>query len=277
MTAAVNPNQLKATAWTIVVHVLLLLVFFFWKYTLPAPQPVEDLGMEVNLGTDLDGLGEDQPMSVQTPSAGSVSASFRNAASVQADTRDLLRSDDPDAPAVAPTTGTGSRTDNARANRTTRNNNEAAAANSRQQARPRYVYEGATGAGGNNAAEDRPGTGEGNTSGPGDRGVPGGTPGSANYEGSPGNGTGGISHTLSGREISPRQFIAEFNQGGRVVVRVKVDRDGRIISKTVRSSPNRALSSIALQKLEEARFSPNPQAAPEQIGDITFVFKTRSR
>ncbi|RYZ27210.1 MAG: TonB family protein, partial [Sphingobacteriales bacterium] len=113
------------------------------------------------------------------------------------------------------------------------------------------------------------------TTGNGDRGVPGGTPGSSNYTGSPGNGTGGISHTLSGRDISPRQFSAEFTEGGRVVVRVKVDREGSIISKTVKSSPSRKLSDIALQKLAQAKFTRNPDAAPEQIGDITFVFKTR--
>jgi TonB family protein len=191
----------------------------------------------------------------------------------------MMTSDDPDAPTIAPIKSTTEnrnnlRTDNNNRSRTSNNSD----ANSTQQVQhPRYVYSGGNGPGGNNAIANHPGTSEGNTTGTGDRGVPGGTPGAANYTGSPGNGTGGISHTLSGRDISPKQFVAEFNEGGKVVVRVKVDRNGNIISKNIKSSPNRALSNIALQKLSQAKFSANPDAAPEQIGDVTFVFKTRAQ
>ena len=138
------------------------------------------------------------------------------------------------------------------------------------------MYDGANGRGGNSATSNQPGTSEGNTTGDGDRGVPGGTPGASNYTGSPGPGTGGISHTLSGRDITPKRFSAEFNEGGKVVIRIKVDRNGNIISKTVRSSPSSTLTKIALQKLSQAKFSASPNAAPEQFGDITIVFKTRS-
>ena len=88
---------------------------------------------------------------------------------------------------------------------------------------------------------------------------------------------GGISHNLNGRDISPKQFVAEFNEGGKVVVRVKVNRDGNILSKSIIKSSNPSLNRVALQKLNDAKFSKNPDAPPEQIGDVTFVFKTRSQ
>lgn len=280
MTATDQPINIKAAATTVVVHVLLLLLLLFISYASPAPAPVEELGMEVNLGTSGDGSGADQPMSVGTPAVSDVATTYKSAAAQSEDTRDLMQSNDPDAPAIAPpVTNTNARFNNRPDNnqRIRRDNQQTNASLNQQAQRPRYVYGGGTGQGGNNAAIDQPGTSEGNTTGTGDRGVPGGTPGSTNYTGSPGNGTGGISHTLSGRDISPRQFVAEFTEGGKVVVRVKVDREGNIISRTIKSSSNRRLNDIALQKLDEAKFSKNPNAAPEQIGDITFVFKTRSQ
>ena len=277
MTAATEQRiNIKATAWTIGVHILLLLLFVLVSYTVPSAAPVEELGMEVNLGTSEDGSGDDQPMYTDAPASIAVAGSSRATAEERSDTRELMQSDDPDAPAVA----TNNRNQPNRRNNQERVNNSASSqqpstGNNTQQ-QPRYVYQGATGPGGNNAAVNQPGTSEGNTTGTGDRGVPGGTPGASNYTGSPGNGTGGINHTLSGREISPRQFVAEFNEGGKVVIRVTVDRDGNIINKAIKSSPNRTLSNIALQKLSQAKFSPNKNAAPQQFGEITIVFKSRS-
>lgn len=280
MTTAHPPINKKAAATTVVVHLLLLLLFFFISYSLPVSAPVEELGLEVNLGSSEDGSGIDQPMSVNTPAATQEQTQYHSAGRQNEETKDLMQSEDPDAPAIAPPASSNNRNfSNTPANttrtQTTRNETNN---NTRQQPQqPRYVYQGGSGAGGNNAQTNQPGSAEGNTTGNGDRGVPGGTPGAANYTGSPGNGTGGISHNLNGREISPRQFVAEFNEGGKVVVHVKVDRAGNIISKTIKSSPNRKLSEIALQKLSQAKFSQSPDAAPEQIGDITFVFKTRSQ
>jgi len=279
MKEAITSVNVKAAASTIVVHILLFLLFILIGYSTPASAPVEELGMEVNLGTSDDGSGDDQPMAVDAPAASSASSTYRSASQQPEETKELMESDDPEAPAITPPNASSNTTRNNTVSATSKRDREQHETNApvnQQPQRPRYVYNGSNGRGGNNAAADHPGTSEGNTTGNGDRGVPGGTPGSTNYTGSPGNGTGGISHTLGGRDIAPRQFVAEFNEGGKVVVRVKVDRDGNIISKSIIKSSNAALSRIALQKLSQAKFSKNPDAAPEQIGDVTFVFKTRS-
>ena len=105
--------------------------------------------------------------------------------------------------------------------------------------------------------------------------MPGGTPGAANYSGIPGNGTGGIGHTLSGRTISPDKFEAEFHEGGKVIIHVTVDRNGIIVNKFVKSSSNPELTRLALEKLNNSKFSKSEGPEPQQFGDVTIIFKTR--
>jgi TonB family protein len=269
-----NTINTKAATWTIAVHALLLLLFMFVSYSLPASAPVQELGMEVNLGNSDDGSGTNQPMSVEAPSVAHQAATASGAAAAQ-NIHEAEETDDAEAP---PIRHTNTATGKASVPTPVKNNTPSVTEQTKKappQA-PKYVYKGSTGNGGNNATTNAPGTSEGNTTGPGDRGVPGGTPGAANYTGTPGAGNGGITHTLSGRNISPAQFVAEFRQAGKVVIRVTVDRDGNIVNKSVVSSPAPELTRIALQKLSQAHFSKNPNAEPQQFGYITIVFKTHS-
>lgn len=276
-TTTEQPYNGRAIGWTVGVHALLLLLFFFFKYSLPTQEtPIAELGMEVNLGTSDDGSGDDQPMSVEDPAPNTPSSAYRSVAQQSSESNEMETSDEADAPAINnPNPNRNTNRNNTRVTTPTRNNQNAADNNTARPRQPRYVYNGATGTGGNRASENHPGTSEGNTTGNGDRGVPGGTPGADNYTGSPGPGTGGIGHNLSGRNINPRQFSAEFREGGKVVVRVTVNRAGQIVSKTIKTSPSAQLSQIAMQKLSQARFDAKPDAAPEQIGEVTFNFKAR--
>jgi TonB family protein len=276
---AINkPLQPKPLLITVVAHILLLLLLAVWSFSLPpAPPPIQEMGMEVNLGTTADGSGVDQPMDIEDPAPEASNAS-RSAASAASNDAEVERSDDEDAPSVPQTNSIRQQrtASNTPAQRTGSSTTTTAPTNSTQPQRPRYVYNGSTGRGGNSAAANMPGTGEGNTTAPGDRGVPGGTPGSPNYTGSPGNGTGGISHSLGGRNIvafPPKE--AQFREGGRVIVRVTVNRDGSIVNMQIVSSTNTELSPIALRKLQQVRFNKSESAPEEQFGNITFVFKTR--
>jgi TonB family protein len=256
----------KAALWTTGVHIALLLLFILVRLSLP-PQvtPPPELGMEVNLGTSETGSGADQPLDSDDPAP---QANPRQRAAAAAATESYTtESNHPDDEAVR-------RPQQLRQNG--RQQSTQPARRTEPQRTPRYVMQGSTGRGGNSAASDQDGSNEGISGGPGDQGVPGGTAGSSNYTGSPGSGQGGISHTLNGRSISPSRFEAEFREGGKVVVRVTVDRQGRITDHTVLSTPNAELRRIALEKLRQSRFSPNPNAAPETFGTITIVFKARS-
>jgi TonB family protein len=252
----------KAMAWTIGVHALLLLIFFFFTYTLPVNEMIQDGGgLEVNLGTSADGSGSDQPMSRKDPSEYQATVVYKSVAAKSSMPRDILQTDDGDAPAVN--------------NNSKKNGHDNATDPGKAKPSPRYTYQGDKGEGGNSALQDMTGKSEGNTTGSGDRGVPGGTPGAENYTGDPGDGTGGILHTLSGRRISPDKFEAEFNESGKVVIHVTVDKNGNIVDKRVKSSSGSHLTRIALEKLSTAKFSRSEGSEPQQFGDVTIIFKTR--
>lgn len=275
--------NIKASAWTIGVHVVLLLLFLLIKYSAPASEtPIVEMGMEVNLGTSDNGSGTDQPMAVGDPAPDEASVKYKSAAQQSSNPREVEETTEADAPAVSrpvttnknkPNNNTAANANNSRANnsRETVNNT-----NTRPQ-RPRYTYNGSTGNNGNGATENRPGTSEGNTQGTGDRGVPNGTPGASNYTGQPGRGNGGISHNLAGRNIiafPPPD--ADFREGGRVVIRITVNKAGAIVNKQVKSASNAEIRAIALRKVDKIKFNKSDDAPEEQFGDVTFVFKTRS-
>ncbi|GAA4467308.1 hypothetical protein GCM10023093_22980 [Nemorincola caseinilytica] len=252
----------KALAWSIGIHALLLLLFFFFSYTIPTVQTTDiGGGLEVNLGTSEDGSGTDQPMSRKDPAEYQATVVYKTTAARSSVPQNIMQTDQGDAPAVENMSKKNGR-DNA---------TEAGAA--RQS--PRYTYAGDRGEGGNSAQQDMAGKSEGNTTGSGDRGVPSGTPGAENYTGTPGNGTGGIGHTLSGRHIYPDKFEAEFSESGKVVIHVTVDRNGNIVDKRVKSSSGAHLTRIALEKLSAAKFSKSDGSEPQQFGDVTIIFKTR--
>lgn len=256
----------KALAWTVGIHALLFLLFILLHSSTPIPPPIIDNGggMEVNLGTSDNGSGTDQPMNTKAPAAYQATVVFKAAAAKSSLPKPIMQSTDADAPEV--------------------NNNNKATKKSAQAAvnepghkeeKPKYTYPGDNGQGGNSAAQNRTGTSEGNGTGTGDKGVPGGTPGAPNYSGSPGNGNGGIGHNLSGRQIYPDKFEAEFNESGKVVIHVTVDRNGNIINKYVKTSSSPQLNKIALEELNSVKFSKSSSPEPQQFGDVTIIFKTR--
>jgi outer membrane biosynthesis protein TonB len=270
----------KALIWTVAVHALLLLVFLLSKYTLPAQAPVEDLGLEVNLGTSENGFGTDQPEDPEDPAAANASVAVNASSSSSSNDREVHTSDDADAPAVhvnrttpdkKPTPRPVTPTPNRRVN--TNNTNTVAKTNTPAQS-PRYVYPGATGKGGNSAQNNHPGGNEGIGQGNGDMGVPGGTPGASNYAGVPGGGGTSIGHSISGRNIVSRPDPkAEFREGGKVVIRVTVNRDGAITDSRIVSAANATIRALALKKLQSVRFNKSTTAPAEQFGNITFNFK----
>jgi hypothetical protein len=278
-TAGKTVNK-KAAAWTVGVHVVLLFIFLFFTFSTPVvDKPVQELGMEVNLGTSDNGSGHEQPMNTEDPAEAKASVAYKPSASEKSETKEILRTEDKDAPAVnTPATKSSNNINRAETEKSRSRNSrqQAAGTTNAQPQRPKYVYQGGTGKGGNSAAANAPGNNEGNTTGSGDPGVPGGTPGAPNYTGTPGMGNG-ISHTLNRRNIiafPPPD--ADFKEGGKVVIRITVNRAGAITNKQVVSASNAELRAIAIRKLDKVKFNKSEEAPEEQFGNITFVFKTRS-
>lgn len=119
---------------------------------------------------------------------------------------------------------------------------------------------------------------EGVAWGEGNQGSPNGSIESTNRGEGSGRGNSGISYDLGGRGVVTLPLPNYNYQGeGRVVVEVRVDRNGRVIQ----AIPGRQGTTTAEEYLHNAAreaalktvFDPTPNAASVQIGTITYNFK----
>lgn len=269
----------KAAIWTVGIHALLLLLFALYSFTLAStPSPVEELGIEVNLGSNADGFGTDQPLLIGEPSSASTESRQQQAAATASSAQDMQENTEIDAPEVNLTRPSEKRvlnptrtSNNERRTAPTRNTSNA----SNSTAPRRLGVDLYQGEGGNRSNENVPGGAEGNTSGNGDRGNINGVPGSPNYSGNGGTGTGGYSTNINRTLVNKPSLQATFREGGRVTLTIRVNRAGEITSARIKKAASAELGNIALQKIKAVRFSENKEAPPEQIGDFIFDFSTR--
>lgn len=121
---------------------------------------------------------------------------------------------------------------------------------------------------------------EGDDDKAGDKGQPDGDPYAPMYHGDPGSGSGGSGYGLKGRKlIGSDKFQQDCNQEGRVVVEIKVDRSGKVISARpgVKGSTNTAdcLLDAAKRTALSYRWNNDSEAHAQQIGFIVVNFKLR--
>jgi len=117
---------------------------------------------------------------------------------------------------------------------------------------------------------------EGDDSRPGDKGNPQGNPYATSYYGAPGSGTGG--YGLNDRSlVSKGKVQQECNEEGRVVVRIVVDRNGKVIKATpgVKGSTNTAqcLLDPARKTALLHQWNLDSDAPNQQIGFVVVNFK----
>ncbi|NPA34538.1 MAG: TonB family protein [Chlorobi bacterium] len=96
--------------------------------------------------------------------------------------------------------------------------------------------------------------------------------------GNTGVGTSGIGYSLIGRTLKRvPQIKDESQETGIVVIRIKVDQQGRVVSAEFSpagsTTTNQRLISLALQAAKQARFNPDPNAPQFQYGTMTFHFR----
>lgn len=112
--------------------------------------------------------------------------------------------------------------------------------------------------------------GDGNTGKPGNVGVPGGDPA--------GSGRGGWGDwRLSGRGLGKGPSITEKpSEGGTVALNIWVDRTGKVTRVTQNldksTTTSQVLFNLAKKAALQCTFTPKPDAAAEQKGEMTFVF-----
>lgn len=283
-----SKKNIQAGGYTAAVVGLLLVIFFFVRWSLPPlPEPLDNEGIEVNLGSSDMGMGDDQPFEPGSPAPAEQQAYTPPAPTPVHEEPAKAEEDDkePDAPAIKKPTIT-------KPEATKRPEKEVVKTPPVKKpaietppappvAKPKAVFKGVngTGTGGNEADTYKKGGNQGIAGGTGDQGRPGGNPNSDNYTGG-GHGNGGISvrSGLGNRKISslPR-FTDDFDEAGTVVVAVKFGQDGRaqeanVVAKGT-TTGSASLKSIALRKAREIKISADNNAAEEQIVVFSMVFR----
>ncbi len=132
--------------------------------------------------------------------------------------------------------------------------------------------------GGLNKSDGSASGSEGDDNTPGDKGQPDGDPYATSYYGSPGSGSGTGGYGLNGRSlVSKGKVQQECNQAGRVVVKIVVDRNGKVISATpgVKGTTNNnpCLLEPAKKTAFMHQWNLDSNAPSQQVGFVVVNFK----
>ncbi|WP_417886496.1 energy transducer TonB [Zunongwangia sp.] len=120
--------------------------------------------------------------------------------------------------------------------------------------------------------------GEGNDNQAGDKGDPDGDPKASSYYGNGAGLDGDGNYRLGGRKaLTKQKFVQDCNESGIVVVRIEVNREGKVISATpgVKGTTNNAscLTDPARRAALATQFNSDADAPSRQIGTIIYNFK----
>jgi len=283
-------KNLKASGYTLMVVVLMLIILLFVKWTLPSiPPPPDEEGIEVNLGNSEQGLGEDQPFLPGKP-APTDQQSYTPPKQINApveEVKDFETNDkDEEAPVIKKPPVTKPNVTKIPdkeivKTKPVRNPQPSPDPPAPAPPKPKAVFRGVNGAGtgGNEADNFKKGGNEGIAGGRGDQGAPGGDPESDNYKGG-GTGNSGVAKLrgLAGRSIiRTPSFEDDFNENAKVAVDIRIDAGRNVISAeyqprgSTTSDPN--LKAIALRKAKQVKFN---TGSDESTGTLQFNFKLKS-
>ncbi len=240
---------------TLVVHaVVFLLIFFFLSFDLPDPPPAETYA-ELTLadfGYSNTGSGTNEGVPTQTSTA--VSQETPQEAVVD-NTSEVVEN-----VVETPSTSTQVTT----STQTTTQTQTETKAETQQQTTSNAL---------NNALQNMNNGGDGNDDTGGNVGTQ-----SGQIDGKGVFGDGGNSYSLAGRGmVGEPKFQGKPKKNGRVVVKIDVNRSGKVINATVdpikSNTTEQSLWDLAIKMAKTATFNNDQSAAIKQRGTITFTFK----
>jgi outer membrane biosynthesis protein TonB len=293
MTASFEREKnIRASAYTAVICVLLFILFFFMQWTLPQiPKPDFGEGIEVNLGNSETGSGNVAPQSKGEPSATEdVKTAPPKSVQPPADQPKINADEyaDGDAPpvnksikaATKPITTPPVKVKKTKISEITNPVPKPQIA--------KAVFKGGTSttSSGNHADSYNGVKSQGIAGGKGDQGNPNGNPNSDSYKGNAASGNGGLGGNggvsirsgLDGRRITKLpSFEDDFNENAKVAVDITVDKDGNVTMAVVNqrgtTTTNQNIRNIALRKARTLKL--NSGNTDEQTGTLVFNFKLR--
>ena len=277
----------KGIIGTSILHVVLLVLLIVVAFTPPKPPETEE-GILVNFGTDETGFGMIEPSPPPVQQEASVPPP-KATPKVQND-EPLLTQNNEEAPEVKKVDPEAAkkRLEKLEADRklkeqleAERKKREAEEAERKrieaEQKRQADIMNKTRDALANSKNAGTTSKSEGEAGGKGNQGVQTGSVDSKNRGEGSGLGNQGISYDLQGRRIQllpPPKY--DYNEGGRVVVEVSVDRSGKVIQAIPGSKGSTTLDEYLLRVAKEAalkaRFDPKSDAREIQKGTITYNF-----
>lgn len=270
-------HQRNAARITVLIALLLFLLLFF-----VGPQyldPPEEYGVAVNFGTTDFGSGNKplaQPReaveekvveeSQPEPSVSEPTTSTQK-------TEDVITQEDAEAIAIKKQKQAEAKA-KAEAERIAREKREAEERKKREEAEKVKSIDNLIGGVKNSNGTDD--GGEGGDDRPGNKGQLDGDPYAPSYFGGSGPGKGGVGFGLKGRsKISNKTYQQDCNEEGLVVVEIRVDKNGNVVS----AKPGRkgttgtsCLFEAAKKTAMSFKFSPDNNAPDIQIGFVSINF-----
>jgi colicin import membrane protein len=290
---------------TLSVHIVLIALLLFAGFSTPPPAPETGEGILVNFGTDETGIGSIEPSPPATkeetspPSikeaASKPASSARSSSKPKEDPvltqnteeAPVVKKPDPEAEKKKSEKNEADKKIKEQAEAERIRIREAEAEKKRieaDQQRESDIMNRTKNALANSKNSGTSSTGEGIAGGPGNQGDPNGSinskvRGTGSGLGDRGTGTGdkGISYNLAGRgSIALPSPKYDYQEGGKVVVEVSVDRSGKVVQATPGVKGSTTLNDYLLKVAKEAalgaRFEVKQDAPAIQKGTITYNF-----
>ncbi len=257
-------NNVKAFYITLLFTALLILIFIFLKWPLPKNEIfVQQDFIEVNLGNNELGFGNDQPQLTEEPTP---QTNLNNSppATIVANNSKEFETNEKDEIAPAIKSSPIKKTTVAKINTEPKP----------VKAKPKAILGKIIGEKGTeaNAAETyKPGTSEGITKGKTDQGINNGTPGAPNYSGSRKN------FGVKILQIADQSFEDEFNENAKVAIDIIAEANGIVSAANYQArgstTTNRKLIEIARRRAFELKLGSSENG---QKGTVIFNFKLKN-
>ena len=261
-----NPNKRKAIIVTSAVHALVLILIFFFGFTYLDPPPLK--GLQVAYGTDLDAFGiapanevkqstppKEQPRKV-APQDEKILTQEESPIEIPVDKPKNKPAEKEEKPLVEP-------------------QKETPAPPVKEEPKPSETVSSSIASLISAGTDKSKGDGQGT----GNKGVETGDPSSSNY------GIGGVggdgNYVLSGRGAlnRPQPAYGNSKDEGYIVVKIKVDRDGNVVSAQAGARGTQITDPELYKAAEKAamatKWQPNPNAEPLQEGYIRYMFRIK--
>ena len=258
-----NPKKDKAiaVAGTILVHAMVLVALFLMAFRTPLPLPGEE-GVEVDLGMYNQGMGQVQPDKPAVPEQVNPPKPHEDQTTKSKD--DVVTQDTEEAPSIK----TEKKKDlNEESSVKPKEQPEQSQETTQPTVNPKALFKGSD--------KSQEGGSEGITGQPGDQGNPNGLAGVKKYDGQGGQGNG-PGYDLGGRGATTLQRPPkDFPEEGHIVVEIWVDRQGNVVRTAIGKGTditNSEMRRTAQEAASRSKFYPDPNAAEEQKGTITYTF-----